>query len=558
MIALWLVCTLCLLTQVADAQSFDSGGSPRGVELELPDVMLFGRDTVYLSVPPPQPLIDLPLPPGRPGGSFGSGGERLQLPDRVAPQAVPAPPVVVPVGSSLRAGPSPGGRAAPGVDASQPGTAGTPGGAPPWESNRAWDASLRYIPTLAVSGELAGESVRGAWSAVSLLSLALPDGWADLQPNSPGHVLFAARGARDGVPVRFSVAASGGVLDPPVNPRTYTLGASQHLEAAGRLVEFSEATALQLQSREDPAAARVAAASQGFRFLVRGRTLGLSLEADATARLESGSSVPATNATLTALASYRTAQGSLQIAAGGSALHYESRLSMHPALAVEVHPLDWLTLRGRAAAFLQLAPQPELYAVYTPVAASLLGPEGGYRIESILGVDFTPAFEASGSGWYVDGRLHEFEDDDLLFDWTRQAGAALQLAWRSPSWASLHARGSAAWDLTGVASLARRSASAWLQADFSKVPVTLIMLVSWGDLLGADAGARTEPALLSEWEIFSGFGAAIRGSLRFRPDQAVEAGLQLLVSEETSTLQPRFLVGYKARLRAPVTNSRRR
>jgi hypothetical protein len=551
MIAPWLLCALCLLTQAAYSQSPERGEPPRGRELELPDVLLFGRDTVYLSVPLPCSIIDLPQLSFPPAGGEG----RLQLPDRLTPEAVPAPPSAVPVGASLRPGPSlaQGRRAA--VEAPQPGTPGEPAASlPAGTADRAWDASVEYLPTIDLNGRFAAQSVRGRWSGSSLLSVVLPDGWSALQPAFAGHVLFAGREAWDGASMRFAATASGGVLDPPANPRTYTLEASQQLAATGRFAQLSEDSMLQLQSREDPAVVRVAAAQQGLSIVVGGRTLGLSLEAVAAARLESGSDLPEVNAALNALVSYRSRKGGLQIATGASGLYYAERLSLYPAAVVELHPLIWLSIRGRAAAFLQLVPEPELYAMYTPAAVALLQPEGGYRVESSLGVDLTPAFEASGSAWYAAGRMHELAGDELLFERTRQAGGALELAWRSRSWASLHAQGSAAWDLSEAVSPVRWSAAAWLQGDFSKVPATLIMLLFWGDLFGRGA----EPALFSEWEVFDGFAAAMRGRLWFRPDQGLEAGVQLLVPEGSSAVQTRVLVGYNARLRASVTNSRRR
>jgi hypothetical protein len=287
---------------------------------------------------------------------------------------------------------------------------------------------------------------------------------------------------------------------------------------------------------------------------LRGRRWGLEVQGAAALRLEDGLGDPTVEAVLTALGALRSAKGSVRVAAGASALRYADRFTLRPALRVEVYPSDWLRVRGSAEAFLRLAPQPDLFAVLTPAGEPLLRTEGGYLVQSTIGVDLSPGFAASLSGRYLDGRVHVLDEETLALEWRQEAGGTLDLAWSSGSWLGVYARAAADWDVDRLTAPARRRASAWLEADFSKAPLALIMRLSWGDLPAAEAAAAggVETVLGSPWQSFHGLEGLLQAQVRLRDEQAVVAGVQLLAPEDDALLQTRVLLGYRAQLRTAV------
>lgn len=544
MIALWLLSILCFAGGSAHAQS---AAFPAGIS--LPDVTLFGRDTVYLPVPPPRPEIALPT-------SGAEAGPRLRLPFRHSVLSGPPPPEAVrPAGGGGLDG---GGASAAGSAAAVAGGAGPGSLAPASDDprrraagNRDWLAAVQYVPAASVAGSLAGGSARGPWSTESHLDIAVPDGWLQTGSDTVGRAWLSGRLSRDGGRVAICLAAAGGLLEPPVNPRTYTLAASQRLAAAGSAAEFSESTAVHLHSRDEPTTSRTVAARQEVGLQLDGGRWGLAVQGAATLRQETGLGDPTIEGLLTAMGALRSAGGSVRVAAGASTLSYADRFALRPAVSWEIYPLEWLSVRGSAETFLRLAPRPDLYAVHTPAGDPLLRTEGGYHVQATVGVDLSPGFAASVSGRYLDGRVHVLDGETLGLEWRQEAGGALDLGWRSRSWFAVYARAAADWDLERLPVPARRCASARLEADFSNAPLALIMRLSWGDLPAAETG-EVETVLGSPWQSFRGLEGLLQARLRVRDEQAVLAGVQLLAPEKGAGLQTRVLLGYRVQLRAAV------
>jgi hypothetical protein len=534
-----LVAALLSLAAPASAQS----------TLQLPDLTLFGEYTLYLSAPAP---LTQEIP-----SAMGMSDARLSYPRSLykVDLAAPAPPVFYwqRIPRSVLA--PPGLLPDTEVDDPSPYAVEAQSVAP---GN--WRAGLDYIPGSTVLSEFAAIRSSGVWDLSAELHFELADGWITTPPAFPTDLTFGVRTRRREEALNIDAALGVGAFYSVEAPAVYTLGLVAGLYGEAGALQWREKTQVfgisgigGGSSPVDPDVQR-GAVQQDLELSLIGSRWDLSLRSGGV--LAAGlPSADAEEHGYTSLELGWHLPGSiLQLWAGGAALYYDDSLAFYPSGALQLYPVDSLSVLLRAAPFVRLPPQSlqtlsVVLAVSEDSTTAHLQSEGGYSLYSKLRFDPGAIFSSALSFEWIRGRiyLHDASDRTLSYSDTDQGVLHGDLIWQI-----LPGKPGVRLNLTGELAapfpltdrpwqnlLYSNAGLVWTTA-FHKLPVEFIIKALTGDY--ADDGS--EPFVFTDWEIFSGLVTSIEANWKIGQNGTVHTGFEALFSPNFSF---RFLIGYDIR-----------
>ena len=470
-----------------------------GVTLQLPEVVLFARDTRFLPVPRP------PLPPREAGAALPArltAVPTVEVPQLPAGGAAEAEAGRVPGGAATAAGggaavtaasrrappPRPAGGSAAAILGPPAAVSANPSGA---ERVASWSIALWPGDSLAAQGTLRQESASLAFSAA--LEGALADGWVGFEPALPSWALL--RGALRTGPGTLEARAGGGFA--ARDGEATRLLAEAGLQLGGSAGAFSlhgETRGLGLWRGDGPGGG----APSGLLLGAASADLELGAEAVLAAaalqprlrfqlagwRGEGDGPGPPLAALVSLQGRLAFERAPLAFSAGGALLvEPDGAVRVFPQAALETSLSRNLALEAGAEAFLHPLPVEAAALLETLPDPTGAGAEHGWSARAALTWVYGPPQSArhrlSLDARYLQGRLLDLDAARIGLARSRRLGIGLSASGTVGTEGRYGLSWRGARELSGEGLL--HALSAELRVPFPKTPLEAILHGEWTD-----------------------------------------------------------------------------